>query len=63
MEIRWNKSDDGFISSKCGKYEIRPNFWGRCNPLNYTLYRGTEKLTTEETQKECKNYLKFKSLD
>jgi hypothetical protein len=28
-DIKWNKSDDGYVSSKCGRFDIEPIFMGR----------------------------------
>ena len=42
--IKWGKSVDGFVESKCGRFSISPEYWGRVNPQSYTLFdRKTKK--------------------
>jgi len=56
--IKWKRSDDGYVDSHCGKWEIAPVYAGRCNPIWYTLrYVGDgmrEDMATCNTHKEAK---------
>lgn len=51
--LKWNKSREGFTESKCGKFNISPQYWGCCKPQNYIMqYNGRQ--YSAETQKELK---------
>jgi len=56
--IKWKRSDDGYVDSHCGKWEIAPVYAGRVNPIWYTLRylsAGTrENMATCDTHKEAK---------
>jgi hypothetical protein len=39
MMVRWNRSDEGFATSKCGRYKIEPLYWGCVRPQSYQLVR------------------------
>lgn len=43
--IKWNRSDEGYVSSKNGDWEIFPIYIGRTEPQGYELYRGSEKIS------------------
>jgi hypothetical protein len=36
--IQWNRSEDGFVESKDGRFEIEPLFIGRTTPQEYVLF-------------------------
>jgi hypothetical protein len=36
--LKWNKSDEGYVTSACGKFEIEPIFIGRTTPQGYNVY-------------------------
>lgn len=38
-KIRWHRSDDGFVESKCGQWRIVPNYCGTTRPQDYQLWR------------------------
>jgi hypothetical protein len=38
MLIKWNKSEEGYVNSKCGRFEIEPVFIGRTTPQGYNIY-------------------------
>jgi hypothetical protein len=37
-QIKWNRSEQGCISSKCGRFEIEPIFMGRTTAQAFHLY-------------------------
>jgi len=37
MNIKWGKSSDGNVYSKCGEYQISPLYWGSCSAQGYEL--------------------------
>jgi len=56
------RSDNGFIESKCGRFQIIPFWWGRCTPQEYVVKynKNNEKIKIRsgcDTQKEAKQYL------
>ena len=40
--LRWNRSEDGFTDSKCGRYSIEAYFIGRTTPQGYAVYCNDE---------------------
>jgi len=57
--IKWGKSKEGYVESKCGRFQISPIHWGRCNPIGYTLqdfnmFWQSSRCSPFETQKEAK---------
>lgn len=44
-ELRWNRSDDGCIEEKSGRFRIEPVFCGRTRPIGYTLHDDGEDAT------------------
>jgi len=53
------RSDNGFIESKCGRFQIIPFWWGRCTPQEYVVKynKNNEKIKIRsgcDTQKEAK---------
>lgn len=59
MSIKWNRSEDGYVDSKCGRFQIRPLFCGRTRPI---WFLATDTTTTNKkssycnTQKEAKEW-------
>jgi len=67
VKIKWGKSEDGYIESKCDRFRIVPNFWGRCNPQDFTVeYKDNDKIikirsgcdTQKEAKQEAQKWLK-----
>lgn len=57
--IRWGKSKEGFIKSKCGRFHISPRYWGHVKPQCYALdYTPADKKfnmgSTYNNQKDAK---------
>jgi hypothetical protein len=54
--IKWGRSDEGFVESKCGRFEISPEYWGCVQPQSYTLIDVIEhkQYRQKVTQKDCK---------
>ena len=52
--IKWHKSEEGSCISKCCRFEITPNYWGRVNPLDYHLSFDGHGLGDFNTQKDAK---------
>lgn len=60
-QVQWGRSEDGFVKSKCGRFRIIPEFWGRVQPQVYRIedeQRGGLGMATFETQKKCKDWVK-----
>ena len=36
--VKWGRSEEGFVLSKCGTFEIEPLFWGSTKPQGYRLW-------------------------
>lgn len=58
--IKWGRSDDGFIDSKCGQFRLVPKWWGRVNPQEYVVEHQEDdkwvRIASGDTQKEAKRY-------
>lgn len=52
-KIKWGKSKDGYIKSKCGWFEIEPQHWGCVSARNYVL-KYMSKAYKADTQREAK---------
>lgn len=54
--IAWGKSDDGYCSSKCGRFHISPRWFGRVKPTCYRLLDRARNVKSEasKTQREAK---------
>lgn len=68
MTIKWNRSEEGSVSSKCGRYDIEPIFMGRTTAQAFHLYHYTvvgdgktrEKLAMYcNTQREAKERAEY----
>lgn len=35
--VKWNRSNEGFVESKCGRFTISPEYWGRESAQSYEL--------------------------
>lgn len=59
--IKWNRSDEGYVDSKCGRFDIEPLYCGTTRPQYYRCYY-TDPVTLSrtrvcglaDTQTECK---------
>jgi len=55
--VKWNKSEDGYCESKCGRFKITPQWWGRVQPQEYKITdKVTEKKSAFSTQRNCKKW-------
>lgn len=43
--VKWGRSEEGYVFSKCGRYIIDPVFWGRERPHSYRLSFGKQQLS------------------
>jgi hypothetical protein len=60
VKIKWQRSEDGFVTSKCGRYKIKPQFAGRVQPIWYQIedtLPGGHGMATKDTQKDCKEWV------
>ena len=60
MQIQWRRSQDGFTTSKCGRYKIKPVFASRVQPIWYQVedtHPGGHGMATQGTQKLCKEWV------
>ena len=60
--IKWERSDEGYCDSKCGRFDIVPLYCGTTRPQYYACYYtdpvtlGRTKVTTlSDTQRDCKD--------
>ena len=56
-QVQWNRSDEGFVDSKCGRFSIEPIFGGRINSIGHTLRvagRTRGLLGVDASQRDCK---------
>ena len=37
QQIRWNRSEEGYVTSKCGRFSISPLFYGRTTAQDYVV--------------------------
>jgi len=47
LAINWGRSEEGYCTSKCGRFEISPLWCGRVKPIFWKL---KDKKTGRETQ-------------
>ncbi len=52
--VRWKRSDDGFVVSRCGFWRIAPVYGGGTRPESYKLYFDNRMAGSGQTQRECK---------
>jgi hypothetical protein len=48
MTIFWNRSKEGYCTSKCGRFEIEPVFIGRTTPQAFNLYYRQTRFDSRE---------------
>ena len=53
--LKWKRSDDGFVDSKCGRFQIVPRWWGRVAPQEYILEDKGKQVGSYDTQRAAKN--------
>ena len=54
-KVRWNRSDEGYVTSKCERFDINPLWMGTCSAQAYELYDNkTKKRSMSDTQRDCK---------
>ena len=58
-KIKWGRSDDGFVDSKCGRFFIVPKFWSCVKPQDFDIeYKGPDGIKktigNRDTQREAK---------
>lgn len=41
--VRWKRSDEGFVDSHCGRWHIKPLYFGCVKPQFYELYRDGQR--------------------
>ena len=59
--IKWGRSDDGYVDSKCGQFRLVPKWWGRVNPQEYVVEHQNSRgewirVTAGDSQREAKKY-------
>lgn len=57
QQVQWSRSSSGFCESKCGRFGISPEYWGRCEPQSYTLTdrESGKEYRLLDTQKKAKH--------
>ena len=58
--VRWGKSEDGYVTSKCGRFKIIPEFCSRVRPIWYRVedtQPGGLGMAWKETQTKCKEWV------
>lgn len=54
--IRWKRSQDGFVESHCGRWQITPEYWSCTEPQAFTLHHNGKIVTRGcETQRDAKD--------
>lgn len=57
--IRWKRSQDGFVTSHCGRWQITPEYWSCTDPQAFTLHHDGKIVargcTTQRDAKETAN--------
>lgn len=55
MKIRWGRSEDGYVDSRCGRFKIRPLYCSCVKPQWYeTTYYGKTISRWCSTQRDAK---------
>ena len=53
--VKWHRSAEGFVESKCGRFRIAPKFQGCTTPKSYELIDGrATRGSLFESQRDCK---------
>lgn len=52
-KIQWERSAGGYISSKCGRWQISPVYAGSAQPSGYRLNNGKGSYSTQREAKEA----------
>ena len=62
--IRWKRSQEGFVESRCGRWKITPEYWSCVDPQAFTLSRDGEIVarhcSTQRDAKDTATYLSGK---
>lgn len=58
-KVKWGRSEEGYVESKCGRFDIVPLYMGRCSAQAYNLIdygpnRNEYKTHMSDTQRDCK---------
>ena len=54
--MNWTRSNDGYCESKCGRFQVKPKFWGRVRPREFLLKdTRTGNSGLFDTQREAKS--------
>ncbi|MBK1667062.1 hypothetical protein CKO28_03255 [Rhodovibrio sodomensis] len=55
--VRWGRSQDGFVASKCGRFKISPYFAGCTRPVDFSVHDiDAGRVARRETQRDCKEW-------
>jgi hypothetical protein len=55
MKIKWGKSEEGYVESKCGRWRIVPLYCGTTSPQMYEIIDDDEgRRWTGDTQRMLK---------
>jgi len=62
VPVKWERSEEGYVDSKCGRFEIVPLFCGTTRPQYYEMYYTDPVMLTRrrvvglaDTQRSCKD--------
>lgn len=65
--IKWGRSEDGFVDSKCGRFSIVPNYCGTTRPQDYNVRDKDRKIiishmaqTISEAKEDVEDYMQGK---
>ena len=55
--VKWYRSKEGFVESKCGRFSISPEYWGRETAQSYELKDNNTKkrYRLQDTQSDAKS--------
>jgi hypothetical protein len=57
--VKWGRSEDGYVRSKCGRWQITPLFWGCVRPQQYQLKKDGELVGTFPAQRDAKHHADY----
>ena len=43
MKTKWGRAKGGYVDSKCGRYNISPNYCGTTRPQDYKVWERIER--------------------
>lgn len=55
--VKWKSEGEGYWVSKCGRFSIKPLYWGRTSPQEYDVEDRQEKMKDRwDRVRDCKKW-------